>query len=102
MTNISHHCKFSERRANFSKNGRYWSSNQFFVLLGQLATDNNMAIPGSFQKLIERFANPVGRFEEDNRSSDGSGTVKPLHSGFRPSRWEPQEREGLARQSRHR
>ena len=82
MTNITTTVNSPRGAIESLKDRRNWSSDQFFVHLRQLPTNDHRAIPGLSLQLPECFANAVRSLEEHDGATNGLGTLKPFRSGF--------------------
>src|SRR5262249_17571231 len=98
--------KLPQRMSELALNDRNRSINQLFVCLGQLSANRNSTVPDRLLQLAEGFVNPVRRLEEHDGAAGLPETLKPLSSGFCPSRGEAQESKRIRwkagyRESRH-
>ena len=82
MTNICDDRKLSDRFVKSFENLRNWSSDQFFVDLGQLAATSNSTIADHSFEAHPESRGSDGRLEEHDRSADARQPVEPLCSVF--------------------
>ena len=61
------------------------ASDQFFVDLGQLSGDNGLTVADLSLKLVKRGLDSVRSLEENDGSAQGSNSIEPSFSVFRPS-----------------
>ncbi len=82
MTNICDNRKFSDGSTKSFKHVRNWSSDQFFVNLGQFPAHNHWAVPRHSQQFSKGLADAVRSFKEHDGSTHGPHALKPVDSGF--------------------
>ena|SRR5437870_7441574 len=87
MTNMESYRKFAAGLHEAAESVRYWSSDQFFMNLRELAADNHFAIAEDFREIRERSPDSVRRLEEDDGSGNDPQVIQPRLSVFRPRRW---------------
>jgi len=82
LTNINRDHKLSSALIERSYHRIYWSSDQLFMCLCQFAPDRRLAIADLSLEIAKGRLNSVRRFEEHDRSSNGSHSLEPVFAVF--------------------
>ena len=60
----------------------YWSSNQFFMNLGQFTSDSDFTVANLALKLIQRVLDPMRSLEEHDGAAHGLDPIEPYFAVF--------------------
>jgi len=88
MANINDDSEFASTVAEGFSELANMASDQFFVDLGELSSDERLAVADFASKLVERRLDSMRCLEENNCSAHRSNFIEPRFSVFGPNRWE--------------
>src|ERR1700681_58080 len=97
MPQINHDSEFALRCNQARKDQRNWSSDQFFVYLGELTPDRHSTVSHVVFELLQGSANSMRSLKEDHRPTCRLQGFEPVFAVFRPNWWKPKKQKGIRR-----